>query len=169
MRLPVIALVRIVHELNRQYCLALGDTSQETWPNAPAWQRNSASDGVRFHLSRFAVGLPASPEASHENWLKTKAAEGWTYGPVKDVTKLEHPCFVPYAELPETQRLKDALFVSTVYILAPLVVGGTPDETSVESVAPIEPVVPQTGAEAATVPVEYIGEITEETDQRVAA
>jgi hypothetical protein len=39
-----------------------------------------------------------------------KLADGWKYGPVKYPEKKEHPCMVPFAELPKEQQLKDALF-----------------------------------------------------------
>jgi len=51
-----------------------------------------------------------TPEQSHEGWLAVKAADGWKYGAVKDPEKKEHPCFVPYNELPQEQQLKDHLY-----------------------------------------------------------
>lgn len=59
-----------------------------------------------------------NPEQSHECWLKEKHETGWKYGPVKDPGKKEHPCMVPYIELPPEQRVKDELFVGTVKMLA---------------------------------------------------
>lgn len=38
----------------------------------------------------------AGDAASHENWLRDKEKDGWTFGPVKDAEKKEHPCFVPF-------------------------------------------------------------------------
>ena len=96
----------ICHEANRMYCLTIGDTSQPDWMQAPEWQKKSAIDGVQFHLDN----PNASPSASHESWLKQKEEDGWKYGPVKDADKKEHPCFVPYDQLPEEQRAKDYLF-----------------------------------------------------------
>lgn len=101
---------RICHEVNRTYCEALGDTSQVAWEDAPDWQKTSAINGVRFHIENPDAG----PSASHENWYKEKEATGWVYGPVKDVEKKEHPCMVPYDQLPPEQRTKDALFIAVV-------------------------------------------------------
>lgn len=115
------------HEVNRAYCAGLGDATQSPWSDAPEWQRRSAIKGVEFHLGRLNAGLPASPEASHESWLREKEAEGWTFGPVKDAEKKEHPCYVPYADLPAEQRAKDALFVGVVHGMAHLI--ETPDQT----------------------------------------
>lgn len=97
---------RITHEANRAYCETIGDHSQVPWESAPEWQRTSAINGVRFHLENPS----APPSASHECWLKEKAEAGWQYGPVKNAEKKEHPCFVPYEQLPVEQQAKDYLF-----------------------------------------------------------
>ena len=97
---------RAAHEANRILCLALGDNSQPKWEDAPDWQRSSAIKGVQM----ISDDPSTSPEQSHEGWLAEKSATGWKYGPVKNPETKEHPCFVPYAELPEAQRLKDDMF-----------------------------------------------------------
>lgn len=108
----ILACARAAHEVNRAYCIVLGDGSQPSWEEAPDWQRRSALQGVTGALNG------ATPEQSHESWLAEKYATGWKYGPVKDPEKKEHPCFVPYAELPPEQRQKDLLFVTTVRAMA---------------------------------------------------
>lgn len=104
-------LARRAHEINRAYCAALGDHSQPEWEDAPDWQKDSARNGVRMHLANPS----ATPEDSHASWYAQKEAEGWKYGPVKDAEKKEHPCFVPYADLPESQKAKDYLFRAVVH------------------------------------------------------
>ena len=106
------ACARAAHEVNRAYCKAHGDTSQPSWDNAPEWQRNSAIKGVHGALAGN------TPEQSHECWLTEKEATGWKYGPVKDPDKKEHPCMIPYNQLPEEQKNKDLLFVITVRTMA---------------------------------------------------
>ena len=103
-------IAELAHETNRVYCRLLGDMSQPSWVDAPTWQRDSEISGVKFHLAN----PDASPSHSHEEWLKTKKAEGWKYGPVKDPEKKEHPCYVPYSNLPDEQKIKDTLFLSIV-------------------------------------------------------
>jgi hypothetical protein len=98
------------HEANRAYCLSIGDTSQMPWADAPEWQRESAIKGVEF----IRANPGATPEQSHESWMAEKRAAGWKYGPVKDPEKLEHPAFLPYAELPQEQRSKDYIFGAIV-------------------------------------------------------
>lgn len=105
-----IQIAQIVHEANRAYCQTLGDDSQVSWDEAPEWQRSSAVNGVEGILS----GRITKPEQSHESWLAEKERTGWKFGPVKDAEKKEHPCFVPYAELPATQQVKDAIFFAIV-------------------------------------------------------
>lgn len=106
-------IARVAHEINRGYCQALGDNSQPTWENAPDWQRSSATNGVAFHRAN----PDAAPSHSHEEWLKEKDAAGWKYGPVKNPETKEHPCFIPYDNLPVEQKAKDYLFRATVHAL----------------------------------------------------
>jgi RyR domain len=103
-------IAQVAHEINMAYCQSIGDYSQVPWGEAQEWQKQSAVNGVLFQLEN--PGLAAS--ASHENWLKEKLADGWKYGPVKDVEKKEHPCCVPYEDLPLSQQSKDYLFKQVV-------------------------------------------------------
>ena len=101
-------IAKIAHEANRAYCETIGDMSQPLWKDAPDWQRDSAMSGVAFHLRN----PDATPADSHENWLADKRADGWKYGPTKNVSLKTHPCMLPYDRLPIEQRVKDALFKS---------------------------------------------------------
>lgn len=107
-------IARVCHEVNRAYCAALGDYSQVPWHEAPAWQHVTVIKGVEFTL-----GHPgAKPSESHKSWLEQKRSEGWKYGSVKDAEKKEHPCFVPYDELPVEQKAKDHIFQAVVRAMA---------------------------------------------------
>jgi hypothetical protein len=107
---------KVAHEINRAYCQAIGDNSQPTWEDAPEWQKSSAVNGVKFHLENSNAG----PDASHNSWLKQKEEEGWKYGPVKNPDTKEHPCYVPYEELPTEQKAKDYLFRQVIHSLNPV-------------------------------------------------
>ena len=107
-------IAKVCHEANRAYCESIGDYSQPSWDDAPDWQRDSAVNGVKYHQSS-PVALPSE---SHNSWLKEKYAAGWKFGPVKDADKKEHPCCVPYEDLPDEQKVKDALFIAIVHALA---------------------------------------------------
>lgn len=103
-------IARACHEAYRGYCTAMGDHSQPSWFEAPMWMRQWAVNSVKFALANPQV----TPEQAHERWLTEKRAAGWTWGPVKDASLKQHPCFVPYAELPVEQRAKDHIFLGVV-------------------------------------------------------
>lgn len=107
------SIARVCHEANRAYCQALGDDTQVSWDDAPEWQRTSAIEGVKMHLANPG----ATPEDSHNNWLKQKTADGWLYGPVKDPVAKTHPCIRYYKELSVEQRAKDHIFRAIVHAL----------------------------------------------------
>ena len=106
----ILKCAEVCHAANAAYCRTLGDTSQLSWHRAPDWQRESAINGVKFILDNPR----STPEKSHENWLKEKVEDGWTYGEVKDPEAKTHPCIMPYKDLPEEQKLKDHIFSSIV-------------------------------------------------------
>jgi hypothetical protein len=111
-RVKIERISRVAHEVNRAYCQALGDNSQPAWDDAPQWQRESARMGVDLHL----MG-DFGPEASHISWMKQKQDDGWVYGPVKDPELKQHPCMVPFDQLPREQQAKDYIFRSVVHAL----------------------------------------------------
>jgi hypothetical protein len=110
-------IAKITHEANRAYCQTLGDYSQMPWEDSPTWQRESAIMGVEFNIAN--PDAPAS--ASHDSWLEQKRKDGWRLGPVKNAEAKEHPCFVPYEDLPEEQKAKDYLFKGIVAALSKFV------------------------------------------------
>lgn len=104
------AIAELAHEVNRAYCQSTGDDSQLSWPIAPDWQKDSARAGVRG----IRDGEILSPRDAHESWCQDKRASGWRLGPIKDPATREHPCLVPYDDLPDGQRVKDALYFTVV-------------------------------------------------------
>lgn len=104
-------IAKVTHITNKAWCEVNNDYSQVEWENAPEWQRESAIDGVKFHLENKA----ASPSASHDNWMQQKIADGWVYGKEKDENLKTHPCIVPFSSLPKHQQIKDILFRNIVH------------------------------------------------------
>ena len=43
----------------------------------------------------------------HEVWASLRTTEGWTYGPERNDVRKEHPCIIPYEDLPESEREYD--------------------------------------------------------------
>jgi len=105
------------HEQNRLFCRMMGDFTQLQWDDAPDWQKESAIEGVKFHLKN----PEAKPSASHESWMEHKSMDGWQYGPEKDPEQKLHPCMVPFNKLPPEQQAKDVLFKSVVDALRGLI------------------------------------------------
>lgn len=99
-------LAHLVHDVNKEICETLGDYSQPSWYSLPLRTVKSIYNGIEFLENN-----PSSDNvASHENWCKFMKLHGWKYGPVKDSKKKEHPCLVPYEDLPNEQKIKDAVF-----------------------------------------------------------
>jgi hypothetical protein len=106
-------IAQVAHEVNKAYCEAIGDKSQTSWEDAPAWQKESAVLGVMFHVEHPDAG----PEASHNSWMKQKLENGWRLGHVKDENEKTHPCILPFEDLPKEQQAKDHLFRQVVHSL----------------------------------------------------
>nr|XP_014340342.1 PREDICTED: ryanodine receptor 2 [Latimeria chalumnae] len=53
------------------------------------------------HLERIREKLA---ENIHELWVMNKIELGWTFGPVRDDNKRQHPCLVEFSKLPEQER-----------------------------------------------------------------
>jgi len=63
------------------------------------------------------TGVKLSPEISqlierlaehnHDGWARQRIADGWQHGPKRNDDRKEHPCLVPYDELPESEKEYD--------------------------------------------------------------
>lgn len=103
----------LAHEANRIWALLHGDTSAVSYVDAPQWQKESLHAGV----ASIANGTITTPEEAHEAWADHKLKAGWVHGFVKNPDTKEHPCLVPYDQLPPEQRAKDAIFFGLVTTL----------------------------------------------------
>jgi hypothetical protein len=54
----------------------------------------------------------ASPEELHGSWMQAYLDRGWVYGEIYDRKNRIHPDLVPYVELGQLERDKDAVFVA---------------------------------------------------------
>lgn len=115
MSLTTVQIAHVVHEANRALQIEQADPTigvSASWEDLDDETKASAVDGVK------AVQGGATPEESHANWFRFKTAHGWIWGPVKDEETKRHPLLVPYWDLPESQKLKDALFGAIVNTLS---------------------------------------------------
>ena len=43
----------------------------------------------------------------HEVWAQSRMEQGWTYGGERSDALKQHPCLIPYEELPEVEKAYD--------------------------------------------------------------
>ena len=53
-----------------------------------------------------------SPEELHEDWMRAYRDMGWVLGAIYDREKKVHPDMVPYDDLGQLERDKDAVFIA---------------------------------------------------------
>ena len=109
-------LAELLHEVNRAICASFDhwkadDPAMADWEDVPQSMVDSILDGIKWIIEHPTSN---SGEDSHENWASYKRAQGWVYGPVKDMEKKTHPCLAPYDELPPEQKVKDEVFMAIV-------------------------------------------------------
>ena len=44
---------------------------------------------------------------THDVWAQGRMDQGWRWGPARDDARKEHPCLVPYEDLPESEKEYD--------------------------------------------------------------
>jgi hypothetical protein len=77
------------------------------------------ADAHEVTLARVGAILGgATPEDLHEAWRRGREAQGWARGPRADSQRKTHPSLVPYADLPEAQRVRDRLLAAVVTAMA---------------------------------------------------
>lgn len=78
----------------------IGFVLKEAVPGeSPEWQA-AVSDAIERHVERLA-------QAEHLGWCAERVANGWTYDPVRNDDRKQHPLLVPWTELPLEEREKD--------------------------------------------------------------
>lgn len=98
------------HDINKVYCEAMGDKNKQAWGEMTQESKNKLSSAVKS----VADTSEMTPKACHDLWMQHKLADGWGLGFPLDAVNKTHPCLLPYCELPEYQRRKDELFISTI-------------------------------------------------------
>ena len=46
-------------------------------------------------------------ENAHDVWSQQRIRDGWSHGPARDDARKQHPCLVPYRELPDSEKEYD--------------------------------------------------------------
>ena len=76
---------------------------------------NNTTDYTPQPLDTGLVKLPADllelievlAKNTHEVWAQQRFTEGWQYGAKRYDERKEHPCLIPYEELPENEKKYD--------------------------------------------------------------
>ena len=103
-------IARVMHEAVRAFQAGIGQSAAPPWNKAPKWMQKASRDGVLFRL----LNPEAGPSAQHDQWMQSKLEDGWRYGKEKDGVKKTHPLLVPYEELSQEERQKDALVAAII-------------------------------------------------------
>lgn len=100
---------RAAHEVNRTWNMAIGGFVDPQWEQLTEEQKQAARNSV--------IGVVThdfNAEQTHAAWVAEKKSQGWTHGEVKNLATKEHPCLVPYSELPPEFKVKDELWIGSV-------------------------------------------------------
>lgn len=81
---------------------------------APWSEREDAFRSQFRHVIERQCGEQRShsPEELHGSWMQAYFAMGWVYGPEYSRENKTHPDLVPYAQLGQLERDKDAVFAA---------------------------------------------------------
>ena len=72
---------------------------------------------------------------AHDVWAQQRMESGWKYGPQRDDLRKEHPCLIPYEQLPESEQEYDrSMALETLKVI--LALGYKIEKTSSENCSP---------------------------------
>ena len=93
-------------------------------------EREDAFRAQFIHVSERQCGpqRSTSPEELHGSWMQSYFTMGWEYGEVYDRDNHIHPDLVPYAQLGQLERDKDAVFVALCEIARQWIYEGATDD-----------------------------------------
>ncbi len=112
---PIEAIARLAYEVNRAYCVSLGDSFQPSWEQAPEQLRQNVRDDVARYLNG-----DHGPEAAHEAWRAKKLADGWRHGHEQNDVHKTDPHLLPFSQLGQEQQAKEYIFHAVVMGVARL-------------------------------------------------
>lgn len=76
--------------------------SRPTYQPRPIDTSGVSLDALQNLVERLA-------ENTHEVWASQRIRDGWRWGPKRDDAHKEHPCLIPYGELPDSEKEYDRL------------------------------------------------------------
>lgn len=109
-------IAEFVHEALSDWARLRGLPEYPSWSEAEEWMRASTIESVEHALAH----PDAPPGAQHVQWMEQKIRDGFRWGENKDAEAKTHPMLVPFADLPEDERAKDAIVIALVKALTNL-------------------------------------------------
>ena len=101
-------IAEITHNAITSYCHIVAGTDSIFWDQLSIDLKGSTISGVNKVLENPDI----SAEDLHNEWVKYKISQGWTYGEIRDSSRKIHNCLVPYQDLPKEEKIKDLLFLA---------------------------------------------------------
>ena len=114
MAYSVDTIAELVHETLSVWARMRGMPDYPSWDEAPDWMRASTLESIQHTLEN----PDAPPGAQHIQWMEQKQRDGWVWGKNKDSEAKTHPMLVPFEQLPDDERAKDALIIALVKALS---------------------------------------------------
>jgi hypothetical protein len=112
MRMLNSEIAQVCYEVNREYQAALSETPGPAWEDLDTEAQRHLAAAVNTHRH-----LTLTFQESHELWMRNMIGMGWQWGAQKDTTHKLHPCLVHWGALPQSQRIKDIIFVTLIKLL----------------------------------------------------
>jgi hypothetical protein len=111
MKPPIQILAKIAeqaHNVNNVWTKEVGNDTR------PEWHTLSQEDKEHYiHAVANAIDSKLeSPQEAHKQWSTWMLAQGWEFGEQYDREGKKHPNLRPYDQLPETEKVKDILFIA---------------------------------------------------------
>ncbi len=105
-------IAEVVYTANEAIRRFNGQESRGLWADAPVEVREGliSAVGKMSSWQRLQTGFLDCRDV-HNAWSYAKLSAGWKYGPVEDAEAKTHPNMVPYDDLPESEKVKDMLFL----------------------------------------------------------
>lgn len=77
-------------------------------PDQPPTYTPAPIDTAHVALSADVMELTEKlAEHNHDIWAKQRLKDGWTWGEKRDDENKHHPCLIPYADLPKSEKEYD--------------------------------------------------------------